>query len=616
MLFENYIGSGSKRGARFSGAVDTNSDVIRIVTAEKEHSIEDFFQDKEENYCIITESDDTAAKIKSLGKKNVIAACIYDGNRLCIYSNPKEKTDLKTYNREIKEREYVSIQMDAINKHRYGGDEEEITEFVKPREVPKEGSKVKIKYVKSEGQTNLGSVIGGGGEGKIYSISDEPNECIKIYDGESWKYDTLEKVSAMINDNESLKFDEKAHICWPKELVIFKEDYYVGFTMDKVPSGARTISSIIDNISRNEWQLQRIDLVEICKKIIYQFRCLHNAGLLMGDVNLKNIMISKGEAPHEFEAYFIDVDSYQYKDFLCNTGVDDFASKRILEEQQMKDTGFRIKREIEDEYFAEAMLIFEVLFLGDYPYKIEGDVVSEIIRGKYRFAKNVFRNDHFAKDKYNYIYHNLTYEMQVMFENIFTHNEKAKKYDDDEFLNLLSGLASKINVYISDDIDEDWEDKIDKNLFLSNQIEPTAMCEDFKWKRVCCRSCRKEFWTAPTEKDSDKCPDKCPDCLEQRDYERTIIYECVCSKCNQPFISNYYNLKDDGVISIGKNGEINKPEELLCYNCRDEAFIVDDEEKYFSDDNNLKQLNFALEKYYRYRYENGPKLITNEEIEE
>ena len=104
------------------------------------------------------------------------------------------------------------------------------------------------------------------------------------------------------------------------------------------------------------------DLVCLAISILKKIKYLHDHDVLMGDISLKNIMFV---SPHD--VYFIDTDSYQYGEYPCSVGTDEFVAPELFG----RDLG-SIMRTEGNENFAIATLLFMLMMQGKQPYAHQG----------------------------------------------------------------------------------------------------------------------------------------------------------------------------------------------------------------------------------------------------
>lgn len=566
-IIERYKEKGLRRGEEFSDAFNDFYDVIREI--DDPSNYEDFFRDKKEKYIIFTGSSDTAEKILSLNKKNVIPGQIVSGSGKFFKVFHPDKT--RETQPSKPERADITEQLDSYST-RTNDDQ---NEFIMPdkNDMPASGGAIEIKYKRDWASRQLGNEYDKGGEGTVFGIKGHDTDCIKIYNFESWKYSTFEKLREMINEKD---LREAKNICWPKEFVRYKQ-CDVGFTMMKIGKGAKTLSKLLEDINgENPWRWERQQLAILCRNIAEAFKKLHSRGVLMGDINLKNIMVDENQ-----KVYFIDTDSYQFKNYYCKVSTPEFNSPRIIELQRSASVGYGgIKRTLEDEYFAEAILFFKILTIDDYPFVNTVDPEEAILRGKYRFAKETTRKDRLPKDMYNQIIGNLTNDINIMFTEIFTNKAPKGKYNDDEFIHLFTALLSAINPNISDLRMSEFDPENPDKRLLSNQLRPTAKCSGkFSWIISVCSRCNQKYWSV-----TENTGKLCKTCLTKRDTKRANVRFKVCTKCRRSFCINEYDI------------EMARPFQGYCYDCDSTLKL---------NEINEDTLSYALEKFDERSFETG-----------
>ena len=104
-------------------------------------------------------------------------------------------------------------------------------------------------------------------------------------------------------------------------------------------------------------------LVHVARNLATAFFNLHEAGLVVGDVNEGNILISSSGL-----VAFIDCDSFQVKGpdqyFFCEVGVPRYTPPELLTQVSFQ----QIVRTVNTDSFSLAVLLFQLLFLGRHPF--------------------------------------------------------------------------------------------------------------------------------------------------------------------------------------------------------------------------------------------------------
>lgn len=394
--------------------------------------------------------------------------------------------------------------------------------------MPIEGDRV---YYGESGSPNLGVQLSEGGEGIIYRGIG--GELYKIYYREALNPEKQKKLEEMLSLREKLP----QNICWPKNLIYYYSDArpIIGFAMDSADFIQRnksiapvTLSEAIVQIadgSNAQWDIDRTSLVRLCIKTVDTFTKLHSAGILMGDINPRNILVDR-----DCDIYFIDTDSYQFGKHICPVGMELFSSPRLHK------SGCKYSqnpRTIEDEYYAIACLVFYILFLGKYPYNLNSYSIKDCIVDRH-FIFNE------GADCENYIWLNLSPRMRATFKDVFSHGETVSTKEWSGLLNEMYNMitASK----------------------LSNEIFPSDFLDektDVVWKYEICDFCGKKFGIAS----KNKTEALCSVCREKRNVNRTHIYSVTCKKCGKKFTVNRWD---------SRNAQINS---ILCPDC-DQDFAL------------------------------------------
>lgn len=148
-------------------------------------------------------------------------------------------------------------------------------------------------------------------------------------------------------------------ICWPLSLIYNQNKEPVGFVMPTAEG--YTLGAVLDGQDAiyerfPEWD--RMSVTEAACKIFEKIVYLHLFGITIGDIQLKNIMIS---APGK--VYLIDMDSVQIEDLPCPVGTEEFTPPELW------DRSFQsfLRNSIHEDYSC-GILAFVILLCGQHPY--------------------------------------------------------------------------------------------------------------------------------------------------------------------------------------------------------------------------------------------------------
>lgn len=209
----------------------------------------------------------------------------------------------------------------------------------------------------SKGPVKLGKLLGKGGEGEVYEVEGQPALVAKLYTS-GMTAERAEKLSVM----PQLLTPKLASLtAWPHE-VLRRGGKIVGFLMPRID--AHDVHEVYGPKSRQrifpqaDWRL----LVRAALNTARGFAVVHEAGILVADVNHGGVMVSTNATVR-----LIDCDSFQIttgaKTFLCEVGVEDFTPP------ELQGGSFRgLVRTTNHDNFGLAVLIFRLLMLGRHPF--------------------------------------------------------------------------------------------------------------------------------------------------------------------------------------------------------------------------------------------------------
>lgn len=227
--------------------------------------------------------------------------------------------------------------------------------------------------------------LGEGGEGAVWTIRDEPELCAKI-----WRQPNpgaVDKLSEILG----LYTADRAEIAaWPREMVRGADGEPCGFVMERL-EGWLPLFRGYQIKSRQQWlpTAKFGFLVRLARNAAACVERVHQAGMVIGDINESNMLIN-GRAV----AKLIDVDSFQLRVdgrlFPCEVAKPEYMAPELAANPE-------IDRTKEQDRFALAVLLFQILCFGRHPFSgraEEGKDLSleEAIRsGAYAYAEGPLR---------------------------------------------------------------------------------------------------------------------------------------------------------------------------------------------------------------------------------
>jgi len=228
----------------------------------------------------------------------------------------------------------------------------------------------------------LGRRIGTGAEGEVYEIQDNSDLVAKIYH-EPPPPEKAEKLVVLSRLGNERLFNLSA---WPVSTLRDAPDgEIVGFVMKKI-SQAEEVHTLHSPKSR----LQKFPeaswafLIYVAANIARAVALIHEHGLVIGDVNPKNILVTR-----KATVYLLDVDSFQVsadgKTYRCEGGFPEYTPP------ELQGVAFRdVDRAQEHDCFGLAAVIFQLLFMGRHPfsgrYLGAGEMPLERAISEFRFA--------------------------------------------------------------------------------------------------------------------------------------------------------------------------------------------------------------------------------------
>lgn len=220
----------------------------------------------------------------------------------------------------------------------------------------------------------LGSMIGEGGEGKIYRIVEDSSLCVKIFHVNRREPKRFEKVSYMAAHPPKIPAYQQGiiNLAWPRDVVVNKNGSFVGFTMNYTPK-----NDYIDVFtffhSKDRFNAKAnftwADSLIVAFYISATLTLIHNSGICVGDLKDTNIWISKKDN----SVIFLDCDSFQITDSL--SGKVYYCTVRTTEYEPPEQISLEnldgIDRKFSD-LFALGTLLFQLLMEGTKPYAASG----------------------------------------------------------------------------------------------------------------------------------------------------------------------------------------------------------------------------------------------------
>ena len=185
-------------------------------------------------------------------------------------------------------------------------------------------------------------------------------------------------------------------------------------------------------------KITRIELVQISLVFLQAMRSLHNLGVLLVDLNPKNILLDLQTK----KISIVDVDSAQVGKYCCEVGVDDYFSPILIKHRQSQISHLST---IQDEYFSISILIFQILMGFVHPYDFKGRThnIHKNIEGYFAYVED---ENKIPGKSFKPLWSKFSRQMKVMFKNIFKENilVKDNKYNLTKIETILRSYSGFI----------------------------------------------------------------------------------------------------------------------------------------------------------------------------
>lgn len=202
--------------------------------------------------------------------------------------------------------------------------------------------------------------LGRGGEGTVFDLQNRVGLVLKKYKAPLSEEKTKKLLAMVAMRSEEIE----TYAAWPVDLVRDEKGRAWGFVMKKL-TGYAPLHKLFNPMDRKNLFPDKgyNFLVHVARNLATAFYKLHEAGLIVGDVNEGNILVN-----HNGLIAFIDCDSFQVRDekgyFFCEVGVPRYTPPELLKKGSFE----KVVRTVNTDSFSLAVLIFQLLFLGRHPF--------------------------------------------------------------------------------------------------------------------------------------------------------------------------------------------------------------------------------------------------------
>lgn len=276
-------------------------------------------------------------------------------------------------------------------------------------------------------EVRLGAKLAEGGEGEIYT-TDTPDQVAKLYNKRHLTANRRDKLMLMLERAPRIE-----GVCWPTALLFHADDSFAGFLMPRIDPAYRELTTSVLQLGKPSVRQQltgwdRLALVRVCRRLCGLLDQLHKAGILLGDINPRNILVRTADPEHP-DLAVVDCDSCQVGSYPCPVGTVLHTSPAIYKRLNTTNPRYgTFLRTPEDEDYAMTVLLFELLMLNQSPFSSKGltDLGQAVREGRfaYRFTPKdkteaVSDGSDTPDGPYRMIWGNMPYAIREGFYNTF-----------------------------------------------------------------------------------------------------------------------------------------------------------------------------------------------------
>ena len=276
----------------------------------------------------------------------------------------------------------------------------------------------------------LSEKISTGSEGLVFRTQD-PQMVAKIYHRGVMTALRWMKLTRMTKMGLLAK-----GICWPTSLLYNQNHEPVGYLMP-VAEGS-TLGSVFDGqdaITERFPEWNRNSVVQAACQVFEKIIYLHLHGILIGDIQLKNIMIKSAN-----EVYLIDMDSVQLEDLPCPVGTEEFTPAELWD----RSFSTFLRTSLHEDYSC-GILAFSLLFCGQHPYnqRLGHETLREEISSlSFPYKCGESDNSGIPLGGYDKIWQAIPSDLQVMFCGAFS---QGKRYQTIEWYAALDAYKDQLS---------------------------------------------------------------------------------------------------------------------------------------------------------------------------
>jgi DNA-binding helix-hairpin-helix protein with protein kinase domain len=222
----------------------------------------------------------------------------------------------------------------------------------------------------------LGRVIAQGGEGKIYTIVENPALLAKIFHKPT--PEKAAKLQAMLlnRPEDVTRLQGHISIAWPTSRIADTQGHYIGFLLPNIDYGSNSeikvfpllkIYNPFDRRQTNKYFTWEY-LLRMATNLASVIEALHQKGYVIGDLNESNVLVTSTALVVLIDCDSIQVPAQHEDDgeqgyFPCTVGKPEYTPPEL----HGKDFSL-VRRRKHHDAFSLAVLIFLMLMEGRHPF--------------------------------------------------------------------------------------------------------------------------------------------------------------------------------------------------------------------------------------------------------
>jgi DNA-binding helix-hairpin-helix protein with protein kinase domain len=226
---------------------------------------------------------------------------------------------------------------------------------------------------------------GRGATGAVYRIAEDKvaKRYFSSFLTETKKARLLNKITKMAFKHRQFAALKDLPLAWPLGPLInsdsefdrlprgtkltLNSDEFCGFVMPLV-SDLYNWDDVISESVLGTRAISGMDRIRIARRLAEIVQLCHDANLVIGDVNTRNVVVSA----RTLLPTIIDCDSFQYEDDATDYGLIEFASPELLRRVEANKGFDGLLRNLNDDRHALAVLLFMLFMNAAFPFDCAG----------------------------------------------------------------------------------------------------------------------------------------------------------------------------------------------------------------------------------------------------